>query len=99
MEHWPHWGESITVRTWVRPLIGPFAVRDFEIIQNKNIIGTATTSWVLIDLEKRTAILGDLSGIPFEPRTDFHLPYDAKKIQIKDQLEKRADFEVRNSDL
>ncbi|MFL5785386.1 MAG: acyl-[acyl-carrier-protein] thioesterase [Bacteriovoracaceae bacterium] len=99
MEHWPHWGEKITVRTWVRPLIGPFAVRDFEIIKNKNIIGTATTSWVLIDLEKRTAVLGDLSALPFEPRTDFQLSYDTKKIQIKDALIKRADFEVRNSDL
>src|SRR5262245_28062150 len=50
MDHWPHWGETVTIRTWVRPLTGPFAVRDFEIMKDDKIIGTCSTSWVLIDL-------------------------------------------------
>jgi acyl-ACP thioesterase len=99
MEAWPQWGESISIRTWVRPLQGPFATRDFEMIKEDKIIGSCSTSWILMDLETRSAVLGDLGIIPFEPRTDFKLPYDAKKVIIKDELEHRSTFEVRNSDL
>jgi acyl-ACP thioesterase len=98
METWPAWGDSVTIRTWVRPLQGPFAVRDFEILHDEKIIGSCTTSWVLMNIETRTAILGKLD-LPFEARSDFQLDYDAKKISITDALEPRAQFEVRNSDL
>lgn len=98
MTKWPSWGEKITLRTWVRPLQGPFAVRDFEIISGEVIIGTCSTSWVLMSMETRTAILTPLE-IPFEPRTDYRLPYDAKKVLISHALEPRAKIEVRNSDL
>lgn len=98
MTEWPSWGEKISIRTWVRPLHGPFAMRDFEILKGEKIIGTCSTSWVLMNIETRTAVLAGLD-IPFEPRTDFKLPYDAKKVVINHALEPRASFEVRNSDL
>ena len=98
MNDWPSWGETISIRTWVRPLQGPFAMRDFEILHGDRIIGTCSTSWVLINIETRTAILSTLD-IPFEPRTDYRLPYDAKKVVINHPLEPRASIEVKNSDL
>ncbi len=99
MESWPGWGETISIRTWVRPLQGPFATRDFEILKNDKIIGSCSTSWILMNLETRSAVLGDLGVIPFESRTDYKLPYEARKVSIKDELESRSTFEVRNSDL
>lgn len=99
MDSWPIWGDAISIRTWVRPLQGPFAVRDFEIVKDEKIIGTGTTSWILMNLETRSAVLGDLGVLPFESRTDYKLPYDAQKVFIKEALESRAVFEVRNSDL
>ncbi len=99
MESWPSWGETITIRTWVRPLTGPFATRDFEIFLNDKIIGSCSTSWILMNLETRSAVLGDLGVVPFESRTDYKLDYDAKKVSIKDELQARSTFEVRNSDL
>jgi acyl-ACP thioesterase len=99
MNEWPRWGESISLRTWVRPLQGPFAIRDFEILKEEKVIGSCTTSWVLMNVETRGAVLGNLSDLPFEIREDFKLPYDAKKIIIKEALLPRARFEVRNSDL
>ncbi len=98
MNEWPSWGESVNIRTWVRPLQGPFAIRDFEILNGEKTIGSCTTSWILMNIETRSAILGKLD-LPFEARTDYQLDYDAKKIVIKDPLEPRAQFEVRNSDL
>lgn len=98
MTRWPHWGEKITIRTWVRPLQSSFAVRDFEILSGDDIIGTSSTSWVLMNIETRTAILSPLE-IPFEPRNDYRLPYDPKKVLMSHALEPRAKIEVRNSDL
>lgn len=98
MKEWPSWGETVDIRTWVRPLQGPFAIRDFEILKNEKVIGSCTTSWVLMNIETRSAIFGKLD-LPFEARTDAKLDYDASKIIIKEALEPRAQFEVRNSDL
>ncbi len=99
MDAWPHWGDNITIRTWVRPLQGPFAIRDFEILHKDKIIGSCSTSWILMNLETRTAVLSALDVKPFDARTDYRIPYDAGKISIKTPLELRAGFEVRNSDL
>ena len=99
MDAWPVWGDTVTIRTWVRPLQGPFAVRDFEILHKDKIIGSCSTSWILMNLETRTAVLSAPDVLPFESRTDYKIPYDAGKITIKDKLELRASFEVRNSDL
>ena len=30
MNGWPEWGEVVQVRTWVRPVNGPLAHRDYE---------------------------------------------------------------------
>lgn len=99
MDSWPAWGEEITVKTWVRPLHGPFALRDFEILKGDVVIGSSSTSWVLMNLETRTAVTGDMRTLSFTARTDYKLPYDAGKVLITDALEPRATFEVRNSDL
>lgn len=98
MNEWPSWGEKISIRTWVRPLQGPFAMRDFEILRGESLIGTCSSSFVLMNIETRTAVLGNLD-LSFTPRTDYKLPYDAKKVVIDHALEPRASIEVRNSDL
>lgn len=99
MELWPHWGDTVSIRTWVRPLQGPFAVRDFEILHKDKIIGTCSTSWMLMNIETRTAVMSDFGELPFEPREDYKLPYEAKKVIIREALVPRASFTVRNSDL
>lgn len=99
MDSWPGWGDKLSLRTWVRPLQGPFAIRDFEILQHEKIIGSCSTSWILMNLETRSAVLGTPDTLPFESRTDYRIPYDAGKISLKKNLEFRAAFDVRNSDL
>lgn len=99
MESWPAWGETITIRTWVRPLEGPVSHRDFEILHNDQVIGTCATGWLRMNIETRTALFSDFGVLTFVPRTDYRLPYDAKKITIKNPLDKRATRDVRNSDL
>jgi len=49
----PKYGDKISIKTWSRGVEKIYAYRDFHILdENKNIIGIATSKWVLIDIEK-----------------------------------------------
>lgn len=47
---YPEWGDEIRVNTWSSSVEDLFAYRDFEIIDFQDkLIGTASTSWLIID--------------------------------------------------
>jgi acyl-ACP thioesterase len=99
MDRWPKWGESIEVKTWVRPLDGLFANRDFEFFVGAEKVGECTTSWLTLDLRTRKPRRVDAKQFPFECRTDFSLSFDAPKIDLRNDLIRVAEFRVRGSDL
>lgn len=50
----PVWNDSVTVLTWPKGTERMFALRDFEIFnKDKKMIGAATSSWLIVDLESR----------------------------------------------
>jgi medium-chain acyl-[acyl-carrier-protein] hydrolase len=60
---WPFWGDEITIETWPKSTINPFAYRDFEVFDksgNKILIGS--TGWLMLDSETRRPIR-DLSSL------------------------------------
>lgn len=49
----PKYGDEITIKTWSRGIDKLYAYRDFEILnENREVIGIATSKWVLLDIEK-----------------------------------------------
>ena len=51
---YPKWGDKIKVFTWPSGMDRIFCYRDFKIFDaNDNVIGTATTTWLVIDLQRR----------------------------------------------
>lgn len=49
----PKYGDKLTVKTWSRGAEKLYAYRDFELLdENRNVIGIATSKWVLLDIEK-----------------------------------------------
>lgn len=49
----PTYGDKIIIKTWSRGIDRLYAYRDFQILdEHKNIIGIATSKWVLLDIEK-----------------------------------------------
>jgi acyl-ACP thioesterase len=99
METWPAWGETIEIKTWLRPMQPPFVVREFEIYLNDKVIGAATTSWLLLDIETRRPLKRGVTELEANFRTDYRLPFDAPKIELSEDFEELAKFQVRNSDL
>lgn len=100
MQSWPHWGDQLEVRTWIRPPEGPFAIRDFEILHAGAKIGEATTSWALLDAATRKPSRR-MQGAArsWQSRSDGVLTMGNPKIELSVPLTKTGEFLVRNSDL
>jgi acyl-ACP thioesterase len=51
---WPHWGETICVKTWPRGTDRLLALRDFEVRYTDGTpVAKATSSWLIIDRDTR----------------------------------------------
>lgn len=74
----PTTGTNITIKTWVRSFAKFFAYRDFEITDsNGNIIGIATSKWVLFDLTTRS-----ITRVPDKMAEDY-APIDKQVFNEK----------------
>lgn len=99
MKKWPLWGEEISLRTWVRPVISMVAIRDFEILRKGEVIGECTTQWLILDQKTRKPSEKKLT-MSHDEVFKCDRPFsDAAKIPLKKEVRELARFEVRNSDL
>ena len=99
MHEWPALFTKITVKTWSRMPDSFYAYRDFEIYCEDELIGTATTTWVTLDIKKRRPTELPLKDLPITPRVEGVLDYFASKVTFTDQLEHVTSYQTRNSDL
>lgn len=99
MKKWPHWGDDIELRTWIRPFNGIIAIRDFEIYLGTEKIGECTTQWLILDLKTRKPADKARSISNEEMLENAPTIVDTAKIILKDGLINLTDFKVRNSDL
>lgn len=80
-------GTEITIKTWVRSFIKFFAYRDFEVVDsNGNIIGIASSKWVLFDLNTRS-----ITRIP-EKMLEDYAPVD--KQVFNDKFDEKLKGEI-----
>lgn len=56
MDEWPIWGDVIEIRTWPSQSDKLFCYREFEIYNNKKIIGKVSTSWLVISIKTRRPV-------------------------------------------
>jgi medium-chain acyl-[acyl-carrier-protein] hydrolase len=63
---YPRWGERVEIRTWPSGKAPLFAVRDYEIAGEAGPVGTATSSWLIVDLKTRRPVrtAEHLEGFP-----------------------------------
>jgi len=102
IKKWPALFEPLTVQTWSREPRSFNAFREFEIHSNGIHVADCSTTWVALSVEKRRPLEIPHHNLPFTPRTEDLLDYEAKKVTVGkelDQYELRKAFETRNSDL
>ena len=101
MSLYPFWREEVSILTWPSGAQGRFATRDFEIFNSKNnLIGKATTSWMLIDLTKMKPItMPDFIMKIDRPNRDRAIADNFEKLPKLMESEYQKKFNVRLSDL
>lgn len=100
MNRWPHWNEKVTVKTWLRPPASDiFLLRDYEIYIGEEKIGECTSTFSVMDMEKRKIAIQDWSEFSAIWREDFQLSHQPQKIVIPENMQELAQFQVRNSDI
>lgn len=99
MTKWPKWRDEIQLRTWVRPAKGPFAIRDFEVVKNGEVLGEATISYLMLNAQTRKPMSEGANSLDFVARTDARSSIETDKIPARTDVQTLATFEVRNSDL
>lgn len=99
MREYPSLNQTIRVQTWSRPIVGAYAVRDFEIFAGDEKIGDCSSTWMILDLQtKRPKKIKNLDSL-FNVRTDYAVDYSAQKVATPEQMQAVKQFEVRISDL
>lgn len=100
IKKYPHWEEPVKIETWPSGRKNLYAIRDFIISVREEHIGAATTSWMVVNLDKKRPVsLPEFIvqiPIPDRPRA-VDDPFD--KLPALETADYIRPFHVRLSDL
>lgn len=101
-ENYPKGIHNLTLKTESRGYNKLFAFRDFDILSNDKLLGRATTTWGLIDLNTKAMtnmieVFNDNKNITSFEKRENDLKYN--KIQSIQNVSLEKEFEVRFDDL
>lgn len=96
---WPNWNDLVLVKTWTKPVLGIYAIREYEIFVNDQKMAECSTTWMILDNNTRKPKKIENSDNLFRPRTDYSLDFSADKVIIPANTSPIKSFEVRISDL
>jgi len=83
----PKYADKIIIKTWCSDMDRLYAYRDFEILdENRNVIGRATSKWVLTDIVKKRVVRLDESVIE-------HYTLEGKPVFEDEKLDKLSEPE------
>ena len=96
-----YWEDRLTGQTWPSGTQGKYALRDFKLINEKEqIIAVGTSSWMVIDLEKRIPLKFDSVLDASELiNLERSLQDDFQPLPVPDSFDYEKEFHVRYSDL
>lgn len=103
MDEFPLWLDKITIETWPKGTDGLFFVRDMLIWRNSKKIGSATTYWMLVDVQTKRPKIPELHTGILSLNKDRHaLEKKPGKIRLespvfKDRITARtSDIDINN---
>lgn len=99
MERWPEWGQTFSIKTWLRPPGAVLVTRDFEISVDGEVWGRACAHWLTIDHVSRRPIPLPFPDDPTIFRQDYRLEIDPEKVACPATAATLKSFEVCRSDL
>jgi acyl-ACP thioesterase len=100
IKEYPEWKDEIEIKTWPKSADGFFAIRDFQISKNGEIIGNATSYWLILDKDsKRPKRLDDFNFIHENFLKETAIDKKLEKITIKSETSEVDKRKVYASDL
>jgi acyl-ACP thioesterase len=93
----PLWGQSVQVRTWLRPAEGFLITRDFSFSQGGEIFCEGATQYLMLDEATRRPARAPLGQEVFYSLERGR--FDPQKIASQNNLPRLAIFPIRTSDL
>lgn len=98
----PKYGDTITVKTWSRYSTKLYSYRDFELFNsNGDVIGIATSKWILIDVPKgKIAKIEDslISLYKPENKSVFNI-VELDKLVEPENFSESIDYKIRKSEI
>jgi medium-chain acyl-[acyl-carrier-protein] hydrolase len=77
IHRYPAWAAKVTVRTWPSHAEGLFAVRDFQAVDEKGPVASATSSWMILNLatKKPVPVVRNLPDYPLNRERALDDPF------------------------
>jgi len=97
VERWPGWGETVRVRTWLRPPEGLLVTRDFQFFDEQGPFCGGTTAYLMLDRTHRRPAAAPMRAESFYPGERG--PDDPQRIAARPGLPALAQIPIRASDL
>lgn len=98
MEAWPRWGETLRLRTWLRPDAKVVVEREFEFLLNCKVIGRASSFYISMNLTTRKP---EILPFPKDGALFFAHPDpcpDPETVQVPAERQPLGTFKVRPSE-
>jgi medium-chain acyl-[acyl-carrier-protein] hydrolase len=99
MERWPTWNQDVEIRTWLRPPMDRFLLRDYELFIAGKKVGECTSTFTVMDMQSRKIALVDWGQYPEIWNENASLKHNPEKIPLSENAQDLVQFEVRNSDI
>jgi len=102
IDPYPRWRDTIHVNTWPSGIERVFALRDFDIRQNDETIGSCVSAWIIIDTDTRRPVRPKSFAHQLNPVEKAHvLDHSLEKLPAlaAPQIEKRFDVRYRDLDI
>jgi len=97
---YPSWGETLQLNTWPSAMENLYALREFEMVNNKNErFAIATSSWMLVDFKKKQPVRPGDHLPQFPHRTERVIADNFDSISIVENVDIELPFRVRMADL
>lgn len=98
--NYPPWRKTITIRTWPSAKINLFALREFEVWnERQERVAIATSSWILLDFKRKQAVRPQDYLSQYPHRAERVIPDDFGSLPTMEQVDLELPFRVRRSDL
>jgi len=99
ISRYPKWGDSVEIRTWPSARLPLFALRDFEVVDGQGPVATATSSWLIVDLQNKRPVRTEEHLADFPALARRALDDDFATLPALEREDAGKEFAVFFSDL